>query len=240
MREQLKPKFGIVAMLDALGVRNATIGEASEFIESIQMIMKETPQFLSGLYKGDKKETKKIEVVPPHMSTFGDTVIFTWEMDEGELPDFLPDVGFTLAYTVFSGLEFKLAFRGALSVGEYIQSGSTVLGPAVADVASWYDCAEMIGVVATPYCGQILNAFDHGTTLNNMDFVKYKIPLKGDSHSELWTVPWPHFLTTPAEKAKKKPMQLYYEIMQQFLIPKGTEQKYFNTEVFAKYVLSLG
>ncbi len=149
----LKPKYGIVAMIDALGVRNATVEESARFIESIQNILRDIPSFMNLYYYDEGLKSEKFKNTPPQLTTFGDTVIFSWEMKPEELADFLPDVGFFLSYVITSGLEHKLAFRGAVSVGNYIQSGATVLGSVITDIAAWYDCAEMIGVFATPYCG---------------------------------------------------------------------------------------
>jgi hypothetical protein len=154
----LKPKFGIVAMIDALGVRNATIQGSIDFINNIQELVEDVPGFMAGyLETCESYKHKKFRSEPPALTTFGDTFIFSWQMKPDELSDYLPDVGFFLSFIIVSGLENKMAFRGALSVGDYIQSGATVLGPAIADVASWYDNSEMIGVFATPYCGQFLS-----------------------------------------------------------------------------------
>jgi hypothetical protein len=234
-KSNLEPKFGIVAMLDALGVRNATVQESADFIKDIQEIINEVPRFLATFYKEKELKQKKIESTPPQLTTFGDTFIFSWEMSPDEVSDYLPEIGFILSYVIVLGLEKKMAFRGAIAVGAYIQSGPTVLGPAIADAASWYDGAEMIGVFATPHCGQFISSINAIGDLNSMDFVEYEVQLRGNVSRKLWTVPWPELLG--AAKKGKNDLQSYYKLIQRFSIPKGAEDKYFNTEKFVIHIL---
>jgi hypothetical protein len=236
MEEALKAKHGIIAMIDALGVRNATIEESSTFIKSIQSILKRTPNFMNAFYAGEGEKLKKYTSDPPQLTTFGDTFIFSWEMNLDELPKFLPDVGVFLSYVVKLGFEYKLAFRGAISFGDYIQSGATVLGPAISDVASWYDSAEMIGVFATPFCGHFLSRIHQKHEITKMEFVQYEVPLKGNISKKLWTVAWPNIIVT-AKTPEKSDLECYYNFIEKFPIPKGTEDKYFNTEKYVKSVL---
>jgi hypothetical protein len=238
-KSNLKPKHGIVSMIDALGVRNSTIQESIHFIENIQSIVEAVPAFISGYVETvGKEKKKKFEAEPPELITFGDTIVFSWQMKPEETSNFLTDVGFFLSFIIVAGLQNKMAFRGSVSVGDYIQSGSTVLGPAVADVAAWYDSSEMIGILATPFCGQLLNSINEIQSLNSMDFIKYAVPLKGGDSKDLWTVGWPEHLDYLYQTSKITPLQNYYNLIQNFAIPKGVEDKFFNTEKFVKSVLS--
>ena len=226
-------------MIDALGVRNATIEESVHFIENIQKVVAGVPEFMSGYLEASKSPKKtKFETVPPALTTFGDTVVFSWEMKPEEILDYLPDVGFFLSFAVVLGLENKMAFRGAVSLGDYIQNGSTVLGPAIADAAAWYDCPEMIGVFATPHCGNFLSSIHQAHPLNSMEFVEYSVPLKGGASKTLWAAGWPdHLSYSDASSQEKTATHAYYELIKKFSIPKGTEDKYFNTEKFVKWIL---
>jgi hypothetical protein len=129
-----------------------------------------------------------------------------------------------------------MALRGAVSVGEYIQYDSTVLGPAIADVAAWYDSPEMIGVIATPRCGQFLNCLNESQEIVSTEFLKYPVPLKGGSKKDLWLAGWPELINYDPDA--KSYLKEYYELIRRFQIPKGTEDKYFNTEEFVRWTLS--
>jgi len=148
-----KSKFGIIAMVDALGMRNATVAESKQFIGDIQTFLKHLPKFMADYFNQlpNTPKSKKFNDQPPQLATFGDTLIFSWEITPQELSAYIPDVGFFLSYVILWGLENKIAFRGAVSVGDYIQSEATVLGPAISDAAAWHDCPEMIGIIATPF-----------------------------------------------------------------------------------------
>jgi hypothetical protein len=226
-------------MVDALGVRNATIDEARKFIESIDTIVRSVPAFVAGYAAGQSLAGgKKIKYRRLKLTTFGDTLILSWEVKPSELPQYLLHVGVSLAFLVALGLERRLLFRGAISVGEYIQSGSIVLGPAVADVATWYDRAEWIGVSATPYCCQYLSALEIEHGVFRQSFVRYDVPVKQEQPRELWSVPWPHHLAFSADEILKPPsLSHYYAFVKKLSIPKGTEDKFFNTETFVKSVL---
>jgi len=223
-------------MVDALGVRNATIEQSTNFVQRIGDIV----ELVAGFVSSYLKERNKHKTTIPQIITFGDTLVISWEMKSDLLPDYLPDVGIFLSYLIALGLDGNLAFRGAISVGDFIQHGATVLGPVVSDVAAWYDSAEMIGIIATPYCGQFLSDINETRNLTSMEFVKYNVPLKGDVSKNLWVVPWPKMLLEAqffgAVKGKT-PFQIYYKLIEQLSIPKGTENKYINTETFVRQIV---
>src|SRR5450432_2944472 len=105
-KSNLKPKHGIVAMIDALGVRNSTIQESIHFIKNVQSIVEVVPAFMSGYVETvEKKKKKKFEAEPPELITFGDTIVFSWQMKPEEISDYLPDVGFFLSFIIVAGLE---------------------------------------------------------------------------------------------------------------------------------------
>ena len=148
---------------------------------------------------------------------------------------------------VIEGLDRGLRLRGAASIGQVVSSERNVLGPVVTDVASWYETPDLIGVVATPNCGQHLNYLQvnpekfptssKGQPIP-MDrfFRKYDVPLKGNLCRKLWVVNWPFFIS--ALHKKRDPLDWYYSLTRGFLIPIGTEQKYDNTERFITEMLA--
>ncbi len=111
---------------------------------------------------------------------------------------------------------FGVLLRGAVSVGEYVRSDNSILGPAVKEVADWYEKSEWMGVVATPSCENVINKLEKclenpnyvyelfgkprkpGEILNveNLEpalwpfFVKYKVELKS-CYKTLFALSWP-------------------------------------------------
>jgi len=79
--------------------------------------------------------------------------------------------------------DFGLFFRGAISYGEYEQEDSTFIGPAIDDVAGWYEVTDWIGVILTPTTNYIYDRFENVTIGVNKipvtPYIKYTVPGKG-------------------------------------------------------------
>jgi hypothetical protein len=117
--EYIKEDFGIVAMVDALGVSNYNIEECKKFIvdlKSINSLNNELYKFLSyeektGLSSNTMKNIKT--------SQFGDTIILAWPIEDKIGLDNLL-IAYTIAANlsgvILHGLTCKIPFRGAISV----------------------------------------------------------------------------------------------------------------------------
>jgi len=239
---------GIVAMLDALGVRNATTREASSFIKEFQKLMHKIPSTFVQLLDFTKRSYPREQF---HLHTFGDTVIIVWEVpDTDEKLRVLLLMSVLLSIIIVRGLEGELRLRGAISMGEIVYYGDpnshNILGPAIADVASWYEIPEFIGIVATPTCGQQLSyienwkkeLWENGKVGSLESFFKrYRVPIKGDAFRKLWAVNWPRVIGILNKG--KEPLEWYFDCTRKFSIPIGTEKKYDNTEKFIIKLLNL-
>lgn len=84
---EVEEKFGVVALLDALGIQNATLDESRAFIKFLEKCKHMTSAFLAGFWNSylyavdenyDKEEAlRKIIDNSPCMRTFGDTLLIT-------------------------------------------------------------------------------------------------------------------------------------------------------------------
>ncbi len=250
--QQPRVVHGIVAMLDALGVRNATSEEAVAFINAFREMEENAP----------KSQVALLAVLPNsfgnlykeedfHTYSFGDTVLLVWEIQPtGVHLKALMVMGVVLSQMIIQGLDRGLRLRGAVSIGEMVRDGRSVLGPVITDVASWYDKADFIGVVATPKCGQHLSYMDtnRGEPLRSREgedrltwdwcFQNYDVPLQNNSTRKLWAVNWPHLIK--ALNKNRNPLDWYFDQTRQLSIPFGTEQKYDNTENFIAEMIRRG
>jgi hypothetical protein len=145
------------------------------------------------------------------MYMFGDTLIVTWAVGNDRraqmsilmwalvIREFIP-VGFNLS----------LRIRGALAFGDFMvvrdEHGTSILGDAVNEAASWYEKADWIGIILTPKCGEVLEesfsifaTHGHEIGVSEEDLIKtldgalvlYPVPLKGQKQKELWAIGWP-------------------------------------------------
>lgn len=242
-RKKSSSSRGIVALLDALGTKNLSIKESLSFIDKITKITtslkddKEFEKTVNLLFKEGLPKDEEFFV--PNIFTYGDTILLTWEKD-GEVKAIDVQVAsLWLTHAILLAMSNGLLLRGAITIGDFVKTESVVIGPAIADVASWYEEANWIGIIATPYCGSFISNWidaDEEMKLGGTHvhkkyfFVKYDVPLK-DNSLEMWAIRWPTWMTGKPETTMKE----YYKYIQKFQIPKGTEQKYYNTEKFVKF-----
>jgi hypothetical protein len=148
-----------------------------------------------------------------------------------------------------TGLKTNIAWRGSVAIDHYVIDDSSVLGPAVADAAAWYEAANWLGIVATPRTSHILKS----DPAINGSFVDYDVPLSGGTHtSRLPAVNWVQsfvselFLQRRQTAARDTNATAPFEevvtiencschladLLSRFRIPRGTEMKYSNTTAF--------
>ena len=214
-------KTGVVVLLDALGISTATTKEAVNFIEIINSIL----PFIHQVKHLAAQSFKFTD--PGNIYSFADTVILTWETNENDKLLQVLYVASTISNIIINeGLERGILWRGAIAVGDFIcdNNNTTILGPAVADAASWYEVADWFGVIATPHTGfyaeLLCNEFKNGTFFEGkmksappeMAFVKYMVPIKNSISTEMYAVPWPHTIISDTET--KEPS--YIKLMRSF------------------------
>ncbi len=191
--------FGIVAIVDALGVSNYTIDDCRKLITNLETINSEKEKFLAGFVSESKKsEWKGARTVSSTMknvktSQFGDTIILAFPIEDQYNSENLTITYFIAAHLcslIVQGLVHKIPFRGSISVGKFLwdDSNERILGPAIADANNWCNTTEWFGIIFSPkahYWLSILIEKNKNnpevallmTCLNNF-ICKYKVPLK--------------------------------------------------------------
>lgn len=86
------------------------------------------------------------------------------------------------------GLTHRLPFRGAISLGKFLisrrEKSTVMVGPAIDEVAAWYEAVDWIGCVVTPSC-----YFHHPDS--TVSTIEYPVPLSGKRGSvSLACVDW--------------------------------------------------
>jgi hypothetical protein len=174
-----------------------------------------------------------------HVSYFGDSLLLCWEIkDQDMLEDYLIRIWYMTSGIVFESLIRGIPFRGALSIGEFIQSDNIYLGPAIYDAASWYEMPDFIGVIATPVTCQYMRKISAQKGLKDTSACFFHhcaswraAPLNNSQSLITYIGTWPGFIMNNHDKPFKA-IESYFDIISRFKIPKGTENKYFNTERF--------
>jgi len=226
----MTPEFGIIVMLDALGASEFGITQAMEFI-------KRRDNLLSYLSEHQKSLHDKIpDATQPSVATFGDTLVVSWPTGEEGVMKMLPGIAEWLRPAIRWGLAHGILLRGCVSYGEYIADGATILGPAIADAARWYEVADWFGVILTPKCQMRLISLIESAKLDPVKknitfeqwFVQYAVPLK-DAKKDFWVISWPYDIWATDDGKVITPLGVLSTCLWDLPIPKGTESKYENT-----------
>jgi hypothetical protein len=257
--QRIQQYFGIVAMIDALGVSNYNIEECKNFIKNLSEINQEKNRFIKSLISSQKDFIAKSPglTTPEYIlkattniktSQFGDTIIIAWPIERQYNLNNLMVTFFATASIVglmHKGLQLKIPFRGCISVGEFLweDNDAKILGPAIADANNWYTSADWFGVIFSPkatfWVSTLLNESSPQDLLTKMlstFLCSYNVPLKESNNSQKWeeelfVVGWPviFYYFSPPEIS---PQQIFYRALFELPMPKGTESKFKNSENF--------
>lgn len=235
----MKQSHGVVALIDILGVSSLNIEDCAKIISIKNNIIETVKQdeFVQFFKNTSSNGCQYFQ--------FGDSILLCSECTEEKAYSQLSGMALLLKRIILNGIEKEVLIRGALSYGEYIEDISnhnvTVIGPAIADVASWYEEAQWAGAIATPKAGLLItkNKFScqEGESLYAIynSFVPYMVPTKS-SPIRLWVVSWPLEMRS---KTATNPGELKQNLLNNLskfkLVPKGTEKKYSNTLEFIEY-----
>jgi hypothetical protein len=171
----MEPRFGIVAMLDALGVSNYSTQAAIDFSEQRNELIKNleeqapnteklfdaiyTQEIIDQIISNPGCPPKKNIFPKIEKAVFGDTIILCWPITpesetsrEVKTWKVFPYIAILLRNIIISGLERGILFRGSISIGEYACEENTFLGPAITDAYAWSEEADWFGVILTPHC----------------------------------------------------------------------------------------
>ncbi len=246
-------KFGLVAVMDVLGVRNDNTEQSRILLEKIQAYKARCRDFRNDHCwkmlrdKISPSEYNNWDLIFKKESSLdifflGDTFVFAFPFPK----DYLGNIGVLILKCIgLSSFFFTLAFeydlfmRGACAIGDYLWADeSTVLGPAITDAITWHDKANWIGLHLTPTA-----AFHYQRHCEGIDAqagehpIPYPIPLK-QGRKRMLTVNWApdvtHNWNERFDKAfrfrKKNVRKCFLDIIRNHVtIPYGVEDKYENT-----------
>lgn len=226
-------KKGIVALLDALGTAAYRAEEIEEFLKSRDIILR-------------LAEDKAEQVVLSHglsIFTFNDTIIIAYANEQDRLPIPKECLAFftLLRKFMMDSLQRGVLLRGAISIGTfYTNEKNTIMGEAISDAAAWFSRANWIGIYATPRTTVLLEGqlTDEQAQPVMLDF---EVPMKDGTAPRLKTVNWPkgfwvEQVAPPKDGRTNRSKALGW--LAKPPIPKGSEDKIFNTIKFLDYALN--
>jgi hypothetical protein len=243
-------KEGVIAILDALGSKGLSCQQAKGFLEKRDEVLNEASTSALKMYRwlivgseDNKRVVREVTEVKPVFSTFGDTILVSWEFPT--IPDpihVLAICGQFLSALVALYMSKDILFRGAMSYGKYVTDDeNSVIGPAVTNAAEWYDKPQLVGVMVEPDTARWLYEAKEKAIWSNK---KYRLKevfslypqfvVKPSSKIATWSVLWPLELIRRHNKdwdhdAPIEPRARLISYLNKLPVPPGAEVKYVNT-----------
>jgi len=241
---------GAIAFLDILGFKGIwTKMPPEQIIKIIKGIIAELLKSTK-IVSNEKKHYGNLDV-----TVISDTIIIEFMGETYKTTIFIAEV---IQRIFFPFLAKKLPIRGAVTFGTYYRSGNIYVGPAIDDVAEWYNKANWMGVILTPSATMSLEAgycdinFETLQKTLNKFWIKYPIPLKKflnkKNNITLYALNWPNhliFVKKGLEKSSPKiKNKSSFSIILQILSEQGNVgpsicDKYDNTICFVRKCLEI-
>jgi hypothetical protein len=239
-------RVGVIAMIDALGIRYSGTGAAPEETLVGLLRAKKDSEWVIGFGQAISVFTQAFSQATPatpigspaapsdrtRIIGLGDTLIAAVHGNDSPREQ-LEEIALTLTMLLTFGMMNGLFFRGAISYGRWWEfdpppPGSLhLLGPAVDEAAEWRDQAEWIGCALTPRAGFEWERSQNFDATNPAAlYTDYPVPVKhGEPVGVLkWALNWP--------EQSGLPRRDLLEALSKGSIPKVAAMKYVNTLSF--------
>jgi len=239
-------RYGCVALLDALGTGTASLDQSTAYLNALGDIRTVISEFSM-----ERRDRKQMGRVPEKYSGgefrvrfFADSILITLPF-EREHANWLPIarmfVG--LSAIVAVSLSRRILFRGAVAIGDYIESEDAVLGPAVLDAAHWYEMPDMFGVIATPNAMFSIQRIllDHAAVKSmpaggvKLMGLSYRVPLKTGKTLETHVADWTSSARIRLRDASTDIEHWFFGVLQDCLVSPDVEAKYRNSLEFLRH-----
>jgi hypothetical protein len=230
-----------ISFLDILGFKGIWQSRKSD---DVLKLLDNVENEAISLYRHPPPKSKWPKSEPPKVTILSDTIVIVIKSEEPHCLLLLAN----LVYGLFAHFfESNLFLRGAVTWGKYSQSksGSSFIGPAIDDVASWYEESNWIGAVLTPKTNYLMDLFPNFTMGVNgyqvTPYIKYNVPSSSGNANHLYSVNWPAYLEAsyknlPTNKNDIKTKKFMYNLFsKQSDINKYVLEKYENTIQFIEY-----
>lgn len=235
MKIPTQKENGIIAILDALGAATYGDAEIKRFMNSREIVLRLLNQ---------KSEEVLGDISASMITTFtfNDTILIILRTGEEE-PRLKQISDFFLIMRKFlvDSLSHKILFRGSIAIGTFYVNDrtNTVMGQAVTDAAAWYDKADWIGVHATPRATLVIQRWlEHDNAKKENVILDYDVPLRKGGVVRVKVVNWPKVFfvnnITPCTDGTN-PKEKLLEFFTHHQVPRGTEQKFYNSLAFFEH-----
>lgn len=233
---------GVVIFLDALGTKGVWARtDPKEYTDSWETLLHELDKHNKNL-----KTLSEWSNVTSSIHAFSDTIIITIRLLNKDSNTTVFESDRLLFYAarlispmLLNGIFKGIYLKGVISVGQFFESQTSIIGPAVDEAADWYEKIEWIGVSSAPTAHFTLEKLFEVKQDISKWYVKYPVPMKAGITTEVvWAVNWPALYLTYSDK---EAMSLKALILNKFAsrpISSDAVTKFHNTIKFYDNVTS--
>lgn len=194
-------RYGVVAMLDALGIGRLGKQSTERFLGLAEMF--EAMLRDAGPSHNTLAPKLGLPTSRHNVTAFGDTFLATWEVDPSAADSLeaklyvIESMAQLIAAAHVWALTNDLVLRGALTIGWFVIDEPRFVGPAITEAARWYELPKLISIVAAPSIGSLLDTEqdEHPECFKYGSFRQSWVKCSTDCHKagevELWHVDWP-------------------------------------------------
>ena len=222
MEKSPELKSGIVCVLDALGTKGIWTRE-----EPSKVLKKWEKLIASFKNLSNVPSEKNLFSSPPNVKAFSDTIIITHHGDN--LETMMLRMGAHVGVPFIESLEEGIYLRGAITVGNFYESETSLIGPAIDEVVNWYEKADWFGVLLTPSASFLTDSFELFSDRKSGVLTKYDVPLKNKTTVNTWVLNWPITVSRIFNKNEKKFLSHSFA---NATILDDSYSKYYNTQKF--------
>ncbi len=199
---------GAIALLDVLGWKGIWQRSGSDPLDKLNSLVSKAKERALDLVRGDRGEEfrQRFAGLDPEVISISDTIAFAVK---GDLQGALECAVLLSATTLTRAIDMGLPLRGAISYGRFLSQGNILLGPAVDEVASWYEQADWIGVHLTPSAELQV---DTSKFIQPNVLVSCKLPIKGGGRKGL-ACNWPFYYQWDAASMDERRRTLIGELL---------------------------
>lgn len=186
MEETQGMKEGVVTLLDILGWKGIWQRKADAIEALVRLITLSNDK--ASLFSDEKKHTKKAKAfrdLKVEIKSISDTIALITYGESNLCLEFHSILtSLIIAKSIIEGIPV----RGATSYGLLSTKDNIMVGPAIDEVATWYEAANWIGVILTPSALFKLKIADF--IINQESLLKYEVPIKNYGKYKTFCTNW--------------------------------------------------
>lgn len=181
----IEMKNGAITLLDVLGW-SGIWQRRSDAIDALERLLDKAEKKIDEHFSSDKDSHKRvIDGLSVEIRSISDTIAL---VTYGDINKAIAYQSILNSYLISLSIQELIPLRGATSYGQLIIRNNIMVGPAVDEVASWYEMSDTIGVFLTP--SALLQIDPKKLRIVPPVLVSEDIKIKGHANFKTLSVNW--------------------------------------------------